>query len=172
MRIGPAQQVLSSIYFTQHFVAGTTARMATALCEFNRKTAAYYFHRLLWRLNWKPKARRNLTVRSKLTRVTLAATGRAIGDGVAGKTPVFGLLNRGGRVYTRIIPDASSGQLCFRSWRIRLCLTASSIAMVGGATTCLMRRTSITSRSSIENYSPTSKTTSTGLRVSATRRSA
>ncbi len=30
----------------QHFVAGTTARTAAALCRVNRKTAAYYFHRL------------------------------------------------------------------------------------------------------------------------------
>jgi transposase len=29
----------------QHFVAGTTARTAAALCGVNRKTAAYYFHR-------------------------------------------------------------------------------------------------------------------------------
>ena len=31
---------------TKHFVAGTTARTAAALCGVNRKTAAYYFHRL------------------------------------------------------------------------------------------------------------------------------
>ena len=31
---------------TQYFVAGTTARTAAALCGLNRKTAAYYFHRL------------------------------------------------------------------------------------------------------------------------------
>ena len=31
---------------TQHFVAGTTARTAAALCGVNRKTAAYYFHGL------------------------------------------------------------------------------------------------------------------------------
>ena len=30
----------------QHFVAGTRARTAAALCGVNRKTAAYYFHRL------------------------------------------------------------------------------------------------------------------------------
>ena len=31
--------------------------------------------------------------------------------GVAGKVPVFGLLKRGGKVYTKIIPDASSATL-------------------------------------------------------------
>ena len=33
------------------------------------------------------------------------------GRGAAGKTPVFGLLKRGGKVYTKIIPDASSATL-------------------------------------------------------------
>ena len=56
-------------------------------------------------MNWKPKARRYLTVKSKLTRVTLAATVKAVG--LVGKTPVFGLLKNGGTVYTKIIPDTS-----------------------------------------------------------------
>ena len=30
----------------EHFVAGTTARTASSLCGVNRKTAAYFFHRL------------------------------------------------------------------------------------------------------------------------------
>ena len=33
------------------------------------------------------------------------------GRGAAGKTPVFGLLKRGGKVYTKIIPDASGETL-------------------------------------------------------------
>ena len=33
------------------------------------------------------------------------------GRGAAGKVPVFGLLKRGGRVYTQIIPDAKSDTL-------------------------------------------------------------
>ena len=33
------------------------------------------------------------------------------GRGAAGKIPVFGLLKRGGRVYTKTIPDASSATL-------------------------------------------------------------
>ena len=33
------------------------------------------------------------------------------GRGAAGKIPVFGLLKRGGKVYTKIIPDASSETL-------------------------------------------------------------
>ena len=30
----------------EHFVAGSTARTAASLCRVNRKTAAFYFHRL------------------------------------------------------------------------------------------------------------------------------
>jgi transposase len=30
----------------EHFVAGTTARCASELVDVNRKTAAYYYHRL------------------------------------------------------------------------------------------------------------------------------
>ena len=33
------------------------------------------------------------------------------GRGAAGKIPVFGLLKRGGKVYTKIIPDASGATL-------------------------------------------------------------
>ena len=33
------------------------------------------------------------------------------GRGASGNPPVFGLLNRGGKVYTKIIPDASSATL-------------------------------------------------------------
>lgn len=33
------------------------------------------------------------------------------GRGAAGKVPVFGLLKRGGKIYTKIIPDASSTTL-------------------------------------------------------------
>lgn len=33
------------------------------------------------------------------------------GRGAAGKVPVFGLLKRGGKVYTQVIPDAKSKTL-------------------------------------------------------------
>ena len=34
------------------------------------------------------------------------------GRGAAGKAPVFGLLKRGGTVYTKVISNASSATLC------------------------------------------------------------
>ncbi len=46
-RLGSAQlSKYKQARLTQHFVAGTTARTAAALCRINRKTAAYYFHHL------------------------------------------------------------------------------------------------------------------------------
>ena len=65
----------------------------------------------LWRLNWKLRARRYSTVKSRLMKVALEATARAVEDRGAGETPLFGLLKRGGKVYTKIIPDASSATL-------------------------------------------------------------
>ena len=46
------------------------------------------------------------------TRVTSEVGGRGHGaEAQLGKIPVFGLLKRGGKVYTKIIPDASSETL-------------------------------------------------------------
>ena len=98
----------------EHFVAGTTARIAASLTGVNRKSAAYYFHRL------------REIIALELDREASEAFGGEIevdesyfggrrkgrrGRGAAGKIPVFGLLKRGGRVYTKIIPDASSATL-------------------------------------------------------------
>ena len=62
-------------------------------------------------MNWKLRARRYSTVKSRLTKVALEAAARAVEDRGAGETPVFSLLRRGGKVYTKIIPDASSATL-------------------------------------------------------------
>ena len=151
-----------------------TARTAAALCGVNRKTAAYYFHRL-----------------REIVALELEAEGEALFDGeievdesyfggnpkgprgrvVRGKHQYLAYSNVVGRFTRRSFPMRRR-QLCSRSWRTRLCLPASSIAMVDEATTCLMYRTSIASGSTIRNYLPTSKTTSAGLRISGARRSA
>ena len=44
------------------------------------------------------------------------------GRGAAGKIPVFGLLKRGGKVYTKIIPDAS-GARGYSHAETRLCIS-------------------------------------------------
>jgi transposase len=96
----------------EHFVAGSTARCAADLVGVNTKTAAYFFHRL-----------------REIIAVEEANEGGEFGEfevdesyfggrrkgkrgrGAAGKVPVFGILKRGGKVYTQVIPNAKSKTL-------------------------------------------------------------
>ena len=98
----------------EHFVAGTTARCAADLINVNRKTAIYYFHRLREIIAHQLEQEAD-TVFSGEIEVDESYFGSRCkgkrGRGAAGKIPVFGLLKRGGRVYTKIIPDARSEAL-------------------------------------------------------------
>ena len=97
----------------EHFVAGTPARTAAELVEVNRNTATHFYHRM-----------------RKIIAARLARTGEADGreveihgawfgsprktaKGRAGEdsTPVFGLLTRGGKVHTVMVPNASADSL-------------------------------------------------------------
>ena len=90
------------------------------------------------------------------------------GRGAAGKIPVFGLLKRGGKVYTKIIPNASGATLipiikckvvpdsivysnCWRGYNV---LDVSDFT---------------TSASTILSYSPTATTISIASRISGTK---
>jgi len=92
----------------EHFVAGTTARTAAELIGVNRNTATHFYHRL-----------RKL-IAARLARAgPLSAGGEVEIDEVyfcsAGKTrasrvpasdrPVFGLLSRGGKIQTVMVPN-------------------------------------------------------------------
>ena len=96
----------------EHFVAGTTARTAAILVGVNKSTASYFFHRLRELIF---KALENETPFSGEIEVDESYFGGKRkgkrGRGAAGKVPVFGLLKRGGKVYTKIIPDAKAGTL-------------------------------------------------------------
>ena len=95
------------------FVAGVPARMAAELVGVNRHTATLYFHKL-----------REL-IAAKLAAEAPALAGEVEvdesyfggvrkgkrGRGAAGKTPVFGLLKRSGKVYATMIPDTRSKTL-------------------------------------------------------------
>lgn len=96
----------------EYFVSGTTARTAAALVGVNKSTAAYYFHRL-----------REIIAQAIQDEMPLAGEievdesyfgGRRKGKrgrGAAGKVPVFGILKRGGRVYTKVIPNTKAKTL-------------------------------------------------------------
>ena len=98
----------------EHFVAGTTARCAAGLIGVNRNTAAYYFQRLreiiVTQLEQDPHEVFAGEIEVDESYFGGTRKGKR-GRGSAGKVPVFGLLKRGGKVYTKIIADASGQTL-------------------------------------------------------------
>jgi len=98
----------------EHFVAGTTARTAADLVGVNRKTAAYYFHRLRVIISQHLEAETDEYLSGEIEVDESYFGGRRKGKrgrGAGGKTPVFGLLKRGGKVYMKIIADAKGATL-------------------------------------------------------------
>ena len=98
----------------EHFVAGTTARCASALVDVNVKTAAYYYRRLREIIASHLEEESNEVWSGEIEVDESYFGGHRKGKrgrGAAGKVPVFGLLKRGGKVYTQIIPDAQSETL-------------------------------------------------------------
>lgn len=99
----------------EHFVAGTTARCAAELVDVNRNTAAYFYHRLreIIAQSCEQESQEVFGGEIEVDESYFGGKRKGMrGRGAAGKVPVFGLLKRGGRVYTKIIPDASSATLC------------------------------------------------------------
>lgn len=98
----------------EHFVSGSTARCAASLVGVNFKTSAYYFQRLRELIACQIEQEADEVFGGEIE-VDESYFGGARkgnrGRGAGGKVPVFGLLKRGGRVYTKIIPDASSATL-------------------------------------------------------------
>ena len=98
----------------EHFVAGATARCAADLVRVNPKTAVYYFYRLREIIAYQLEQEADTVFSGEIEVDESYFGGRRKGRrgrGAAGKVPVFGLLKRGGKVYTKIIPDASSATL-------------------------------------------------------------
>lgn len=98
----------------EHFVAGTTARCAGCLVGVNKSSAAYYFQRLrqIIFLQLEHESQEVFGGEIEVDESYFGGTRKGNrGRGAAGKIPVFGLLKRGGRVYTKVIPDASSASL-------------------------------------------------------------
>ncbi len=76
----------------------------------NRKTAAFYFRRLREIIAYELEAKSEAIFGGEIKVDESYFGGRHKGKrgrGAAGKIPVFGLLKRGGKGYTKIIPDAS-----------------------------------------------------------------
>ena len=87
-------------------MAGTTARCAANLIGVNFKTAAYYFHRLREIIYRATEDEAPFSGEIEVDESYFGGTRKGKrGRGAGGKVPVFGLLKRGGRVYSKAISD-------------------------------------------------------------------
>lgn len=95
----------------EHFVAGTTARAAAQLVGVQGRTASVFFQRLRQIIASKQESfLLSGEIEADESYFGGVRKGRR-GRGAAGKVPVFGLLTRGGKVYTAIIPNAKAQTL-------------------------------------------------------------
>ena len=95
----------------EHFVAGSTARAAAEVVGVQANTAIRFFMRLRRLIASKlPSYRLCGEVEADESYFGGVRKGKR-GRGARGKVAVFGLLKRGGRVYTAIIPNAKTATL-------------------------------------------------------------
>jgi len=95
----------------EHFVAGSTARAAAGIVGVQPNTAIRFFMRLRQLIASKlPSYRLSGEVEADESYFGGVRKGKR-GRGAVGKVAVFGLLKRGGRVYTAIIPNARTETL-------------------------------------------------------------
>jgi transposase len=93
------------------FVAGATARASAEIVGVNKHTAATFFMRLRQLIASKlPSYELSGEVEADESYFGGVRKGKR-GRGAAGKVAVFGLLKRGGKVYTAIIPNAKTETL-------------------------------------------------------------
>ena len=98
----------------EHFVAGTTARCAAQIVGVHRNSAAYYFQRLreLLAQRAEQEAHEVFENEVELDESYFGGTRKGKrGRGAAGKTIVFGILKRNGKVYTQVIQQASQAEI-------------------------------------------------------------
>ncbi len=91
----------------EHFVAGTPARTAAELVGVNKNTAALFYHRLREIVTARIEDECPIHGEIEIDESYFGGVRKGKrGRGAAGKVPVFGILKRRGRVYTKMIPDA------------------------------------------------------------------
>ena len=94
------------------FIAGATARTASALVGVNKTTASYYSLRLRQLIYDSCEHLEMFSGEIEADESYFGGTRKGKrGRGAAGKVPVFGLLKRNGKVYTVVIADAKSKTL-------------------------------------------------------------
>jgi transposase len=97
----------------KYFIAGSTARTAAELTSIHRNTAIRFFHKLRCAIAIKQQERAaQFAGEIELDESYFGGHRKGKrGRGAAGKVAVFGILKRGGEVYTQIIMDASTDTL-------------------------------------------------------------
>ena len=92
----------------EHFVAGTPARTAAELVGVNKNTAALFYHRLREIVAARIEDESPLQGEIEIDESYFGGRRKGKrGRGAVGKVPVFGILKRGGRVYTRMLANTS-----------------------------------------------------------------
>lgn len=95
----------------EHFVAGTTARAAAEIIGVQPNTAIRFYMRLRFLISSQlPSYELNGEVEADESYFGGIRKGKR-GRGAAGKVAVFGLLKRGGKVFTAIVPNARTETL-------------------------------------------------------------
>ena len=97
----------------KYFVTGATARTASELAGIHRNTAVRFFHKLREKIAIKQQNRsEQFCGKIELDESYFGGVRKGKrGRGAAGKVAVFGILKRGGKVYTQAILDAKSDTL-------------------------------------------------------------
>lgn len=97
----------------EYFVAGVPARTAAELVDIHRNSAIRFFHKLREKIAHKQLNRiEQFCGKIELDESYFGGVRKGKrGRGAAGKVPVFGILKRGGKVYTQIIEDTKSDTL-------------------------------------------------------------
>ncbi|EQA10984.1 transposase [Glaesserella parasuis D74] len=94
------------------FVAGVTARTTAELVNVNKTTAAYYFYRLRLLIYQNSPHMEMFEGEIEADESYFDGTRKGKrGRGAVGKTAVFGLLKRDGKVYTVVVPNTQSATL-------------------------------------------------------------
>ncbi|WP_458119399.1 IS1595 family transposase [Mannheimia haemolytica] len=94
------------------FVAGVIARTVAELVNVNKTTAAYYFHRLRLLIYQHSPHLEMFEGEIEVDESYFGGHRKGKrGRGAAGKTAVFGLLKRDGKVYTVVVPNTQSATL-------------------------------------------------------------
>jgi len=96
----------------EHFVAGTTARTAADLVGVHRNTAILYYHKLRETIAERIADESPFAGEVEIDESYFGGHRKGKrGRGAAGKVVVFGILKRGGKVYTAVPPDLKRATL-------------------------------------------------------------